>query len=282
MSRIWFMPLAALALFACGPKKEAGPESFTPEKVSGAAGGARDKVGRIYHYVRTNVDGSNPEDVYVFRKKLDHIQVYKARQKCLNAAFVTADLDIKNGYATKIVGGRLTKQGLQEKFAFLDYDAPKKTINARIELEGREPLRASVAVDKEPWHLYDFDFASLTVMTPHLQSPKDGFSFGLPLVIADPDRPDFLHYLGEAEAVFRQEEERAGRKALKFSLGGSAFGSFGGNLWLDAAEGHILDVETGFPNHLEYADFKLELRGVDDGGDPAFAKLLREHFEGCS
>lgn len=281
MPRLLLASLAALVLVACGRKEEAPPESFTPEKIAGANGGARDKVGRIYHYVRTNVDGSDPEDVYVFRKKIDHLQVYKAKQKCTNAAFVTADLDMERGYAKKLVGGRLTRQGLQEKFAYLDYDPATKKISARIELEGREPLLASVTVEREPWHLYDFDFASLTVMTPHLADPKAGFSFGLPLAVADPNRTDFLIYLGEAEAIFRSEDERAGRKALKFSLGGPAFGSFGGNLWLDAAEGHILDVETGFPNHLEYVDFKLELRGVDDGGETQWAKLLREHFEGC-
>lgn len=282
MSRMFLAALAALTLLGCGQKKEAAPDSFTPQKVDAAKGDARNKVGRIYHYVRTNVDGSDPEDVYVYRKTMDNLQVYKAKQKCTNAAFVTADLDLKNGYATKLVGGRLTRQGLQEKFAYLDYDPATKKISARIELEGREPLLASVAIEKEPWHLYDFDFASLTVMTPRMENPRAGFSFGLPLAIADPNRTEFLVYLGEAEATFRNEDERVGRPALKFSLGGPAFGSFGGNLWLDAKEGHILDVETGFPNHLEYADFKLELRGVDDGGEPAWAKLLREHFEGCN
>jgi len=281
MSRFLLASMAALTLIACGRKEETPPDSFTPEKVAASGGGERDRIGRIYHYVRTNVDGSDPEDVYVYRKRLDHIQVYKARQKCTNAAFVTADLDLKKGYATKLVGGRLTRQGLQEKVAFLDYDPATKKLTARIELEGRAPLVASVAVEKEPWHLYDFDLASLTVMTPHLKDPKEGFSFGLPLLIADPNRADFLLYLGEAEATFRNEDERLGRKALKFSLGGPAFGSFGGNLWLDAKDGHILDVETGFPNHLEYADFKLELRGVDDGGEAEWAKLLRQHYEGC-
>lgn len=281
MSRVLLASLAALALLACGRKEEAPPETFTPEKVAGAKGGERDRVGRIYHYVRSNVDGSDPEDVYIYRKRLDHLQVYKAKQKCTNAAFVTADLDLSKGYAKKLVGGRLTRQGLQEKFAFLDYDPASKKLSARIELEGRAPLLASVAVEKEPWHLYDFDLASLTVMTPHLKDPTEGFSFGLALVIADPNRADFLLYLGEAEAEFRGEDERLGRKALKFSLGGPAFGSFGGNLWLDAREGHILDVETGFPNHLEYADFKLEMRDIDDGGEAEWARLLRTHFEGC-
>lgn len=281
MYRILIASVAALMLFACGKKaEEAPPESFTPEKVAKGVG-AKDKIGRIYHYVRTNVDGSDPEDVYVYRKGAEDVQVYKARGKCANAAFVTAKMDMAKGYATEIVGGRLTRQGQQEKFAFLNYDPNKKSLSLKVELEGRDPILASVVVGKEPWHLYDFDLASLTVTTPRLADPRAGFSFGLALLLADPDRADPLLYLGEAEAIFRGEEERLGKPALKFALGGPAFGSFGGNLWLDAKEGHILDVETGFPNHLEYHDFKLALRGVDDGGAPSWAKLLREHFEGC-
>ena len=281
MPRLLIALLAALMLFACGRQvEEQPPDSFTPEK-AGATAGAKDRVGRIYHYVRTNVDGSDPEDVYVYRKSVEAIEVYKSRRRCANAAFVTAKLNMARGFATEIVGGRLTRQGRQEKFAFLNYDPANRTLALRVELEGLDPIERSVRIETEPWHLYDFDLASLTVTAPRLENPKAGFSFGLALVVADPDRADPLLYLGEAEADFRGEEPRLGRAALRFALGGPAFGSYGGNLWLDANEGHVLDVETGFPNHLEYDDFKLALRDVDDGGATAWAKLLREHFEGC-
>jgi hypothetical protein len=281
MIRMFVASLAALALLACGRQVEdSPPDSFTPER-AGPAASAKDRVGRIYHYVRTNVDGSDPEDVYVYRKSVETLEVYKSRRKCANAAFVTATMDMARGYATKIVAGRLTRQGQQEKFASLDYDAATRTLALRVELAGQDPIERSVMVEKEPWHLYDFDLASLTVAAPRLENPREGFSFGLALVIADPGRQDPLVYLGEAEAAFRGEERRLDRATLKFALGGPAFGSFGGNLWLDAKEGHVVDVETGFPNHLEYDDFKLALRGVDDGGATAWARLLREHYEGC-
>jgi hypothetical protein len=272
--------LGALILSACGQKSgEEVPDSFTPERVASAAGA--DRIGRLYRYVRTNRDGSDPEDVYVFRKSATAIQVYKARRKCAEAGFVTAELDLDRGYARKIVGGRLTRQGQQEVIAVVDYAPSSHELKLRAEIEGRPPIVAAVKIEKEPWHLYDFDFASLTVMTPRAADRKADFSFGLPLLIADPDRPEPLVYLGEAEATFREETEKLGRPAYRFALGGPAFGTFGGNLWLDAREGHILEVETGFPNHLEYQDFRLSLRSVDDGGEVAWAKLLREHFEGC-
>jgi hypothetical protein len=101
-------------------------------------------------------------------------------------------------------------------------------------------------------------------------------------VIADPDRENFLQYLGTAEAVYRKDETRNGRLVNRYVLGGPAFGEFGGSLWLDEAEGYVAAIETGFPNHLEYHDFKLELKGVDDsGGGEGWMKLLTAHFEGC-
>jgi hypothetical protein len=275
------LALTAVALTAsCGRTAQQDPGADGGSRPAAATD--RDRIGRIYHYVRSNLDGTEKEDVYVFRKAVDRIEVHKAREKCLNAALVTAKLDMEKKQAREIVGGRLRPNAKHEEFAFLVYDPATRELRARIELPGQEPKTQSVRVEHEPWHLYDFDFASLTVMTPHLEAPRAGFSFGLPLALADPAREEFLLYLGEAEAEFRGEEERGGRAALRFALGGSAFGSFGGSLWLDAAEGHILDVETSFPNHLEYQDFKLVLEGVDDGGADAWRKLLVAHFEGCS
>ena len=40
------------------------------------------------------------------------------------------------------------------------------------------PLTQTLKIENEPWHLYDFDFASLTVMTPHLERQAD-FNFDL-------------------------------------------------------------------------------------------------------
>lgn len=274
--------LAVLTLLAaCSRDKES--QTGAADRAPGAQidAGNRDKIGRIYHYVRSNIDGTEREDVYVFRKRIDFLEVYKMRSKCTNAALVTAEMDMAKGYATKLTGGRLQPDAKHEEFAFLTYDSAKKEIDARIELPDRAPLTQTLKIEHEPWHLYDFDLASLTVMTPHLEAKAD-FKFDLALVIADPDRPEFLVNMGEAQAAFRGEETHNGEAAYRYSLGGPAFGSFGGNIWLDADEGHILDAETGFPNHVEYRDFKLKLQGVDDGGEEAWTTLLKAHFEGCS
>ena len=279
MVRIILVATAALFVAACsrGTKTE-DRSQLAPAAQSKSS---RDAIGRIYHYVRSNIDGTEREDVYVFRRKRDTLEVYKARQKCANAALVTAKLDMDAGYAPEITGGRLLPGGKHEDFAFLTFDPKTKELSVRVELPDQDPLVRSVTVEKTPFHVYDFDFASLTVMTPHLGDPTAEYSFGLAMVIPDPAREDFLLYLGEAVMTYRGEETHGDRPAFRYAVGGPAFGSFGGTLWLDAEEGHILDVETGIPNHLEYHDFKLKLAGIDDGGVVAWTKLLTAHFEGC-
>ena len=87
--------------------------------------------------------------------------------------------------------------------------------------------------------------------------------------------------MGRADAVFEREEVYAGRPALRFHVEGPALAGKGGPLWLDKADGHVLGAEWGAPNHTEYRDFKLVLEKVDDGGAPAWERLLRAHYENC-
>lgn len=281
MIRIVLASVAAtLLVAACSKRAEAPTASADAPVTETARFEGRDAIGRIYHYVRSNQDGSEAEDVYVFRKSRVALEVYKAREKCTNAAYVTADLDLEKGYATRLGGGRLLPNAGREEFGVLEYDAANRILDAVIKLPDRDPLTTKVLVEDEPWHLYDFDLASLTVMTPHIE-PRSDFSFGLALTINDLSREDFLVYLGRADLTYRQDEEHGGRPAHRYIVGGPAFGSFGGSLWLDAEEGHILDVETAIPNHIEYETFKLALSDIDDGGEAAWEKLLTAHFEGC-
>ena len=96
--------------------------------------------------------------------------------------------------------------------------------------------------------------------------------------VTDPGDPQFLKRLGEAKAT--PEGLDKGRGAYRYRIGGEAFPA-GGSLLLDARDGHVIEVETAIPNHLEYDDFRLAQQGVDDGGAPAWRALLLSHFEGC-
>jgi hypothetical protein len=239
-----------------------------------------DRIGRIYSYVRSNSDGSEAERVHVYRATLTHIEVTKMRERCTNAAFVTADLDLARGQATRLVAGRLRPNAAHEEFGELTYDEGARRVDAVIRLPAGE-LRDSVAVPDQPWHLYDYDLASLTITAQYRPDRRADFSFGLPLILVGDDISDFLTYLGRADARFVGEEVHEGRRALRFEVGGPAFGARGGPLWFDAADGHILGARWGIANHSEYRDFALRLTGVSDGGAAAWRALLTAQFENC-
>lgn len=237
-------------------------------------------VGRILHYLRSNQDGSEAEWVSVYRKSAGTLEVYKMRAKCTNAALVVAELDLPRGQARRLLGGRLRPGNTREMFATLDYDPATRTIDATVRLPDRT-LHDSVVVSSEPWHLYDFDLASLSATLPRRADWRADFSFGLPLVLVGSEPSGFLTDLGRADARFVREETHDGRPALRFDVGGPAFGDRGGPLWLDRDRGHVLEARWGIPNHSEYRDFRLRLLRVEDGGAAAWDRLLRAHFDGC-
>jgi len=239
-----------------------------------------DRIGRIYSYVRSDRDGSEAEVIRVFRASRTRIEVSKMRGRCNNAAYVTADLDLEGGYAIRHGGGRLRPNAGREEFAVITYDPVRRRIDGHIEtLNGRIAL--GVDVPDTPYHVYDFDLASLTITNQYRRQPRADFSFGMPLIWPDGGPQGLMRYMGRADLRFVGEEMHGGRRALRFEAGGPAFGARGGPIWFDAVEGHILAAEWGIPNHSEHRDFALRLTGVSDGGAEQWRRLLSAHFEGC-
>lgn len=239
-----------------------------------------DHVGRVYTYVRSGRDGSEAEIVRVYRADRTHIEVSKMRKRCTNAAYITATLDIERGYATRLGGGRLRPDAGREEFAVLTYDSAARRIDARVALP-TGAIEGRLEVPDAPWHLFDFDLASLTIAAQYRPDRRADMSFGLPLVWPD-GAPDFLRYLGRAELRFVRAERHLGRPSYRFEAEGPAFaGGSGGPIWFDAAGGHIVEASWGIPNHSEYRDFALRLIGVSDGGREEWRQLLSAHFADC-
>ena len=268
------MLIAGLSMSAC--MHNGGQWEYDPDAAS---------IGRIYYYERSNSDGSMDERITVFHRSETELEVYKENGLCSNAALVTATLDPASWSATRIVGGQLQPDARHVEFAFLTWNREA----GQLEMEVRLPqmtIEDAAKIETKPWHLYDFDLASLTVMTPHLANPQAAFSFGMALLWADPTNPDPLFWMGDVVATPDTEKEHLGYDARRYALSGSALDgdrSTGeqGVLWLDAEEGHIVDAVFPTPNHPGYTDFRLRLDRISDGGLTEWATLLRAHFEAC-
>lgn len=242
---------------------------------------AQDRIGRIYTYVRSDRDGGEAEIVRVYRAGRTRIEVSKMRARCTNAAYVTAELDIAGGYATRLGAGRLLPDAGRAEFGDLTYDASARRLEGRITPPGGATIALGIAVPDRPWHLFDFDLASLTIAQQYRPNPRASFSFGLPLIWPDGAPDNIFRYLGRADLRFVRAERHNGRRALRFEAGGPAFGGQGGPIWFDAAEGHIVEARWGIPNHSEYRDFALRLIGVSDGGAAEWRQLLTSQFANC-
>lgn len=236
-------------------------------------------VGRIYHYLRSNQDGTEAESVSVYRLDRTHIEVFKRRERCTSSALVTAELDSSLRQTIRLVGGRLQPENQRQSIAFMTWDSAAGMIRANIDLPDFKATD-SVRVSDTPWHLYDFDLASLTVS--RRAADRNNFSFGVPLVLVRGDPTKFLQYLGRADAEFVAVEDHEKRPAVRYEVSGPAFGDKGGPIWFDRDEGHILEARWGVPNHAEYKDFLLKLLSIDDGGPAKWDSILRAQFDGCT
>jgi len=243
------------------------------------------KPGRIYYYERTNSDGSLDERVTVFQRDAVHLEVFKAVGRCENAAFVTAEMDLKSLSALKITGGQLRPGASQNAFAFLSWKREAQTLDVEVKLPD-QTIRASAPIRSAPWHLFDFDLASLTVATPHLAPNTKRFSFGMALLWPDAAADSPLNWMGDVQATLASMEQRDGKAVRLYSLSGDALSgprSVGssGQLLLDAKDGHIVEALLPMPNHPGYKDFRLFLKKVSDVGESEWTSLLKSHFEGC-
>jgi hypothetical protein len=236
-------------------------------------------TGSILHYVRTGLDGAEAEHIYVFRPASDRLEVYKMRQRCTNAALVTADLDLSRREPSRMTGGRLRPDGSQEAFAFLTLEPETRRLSARVELPDHL-IEESEVLGPAPLWLYDFDLAELSAAGLGDGPQTAVFS----LALAWPDGGDEGFILNEGQAVLTPlgVERRRGRMTQHYQVGGAAFeGDQGGDLWVDRNTGAVVEARLGRPNHPGYNGLSLVLLDAESADASAWRARLLSHFEGC-
>lgn len=231
----------------------------------------------ILHYVRSNRDGSEPENIVMTRPSVSTVAVYKYVSPCTNAAYVTAAFDPRTGEVASLDAGKVGRQGEQVKFGRIDFDPASRMLSAWIDTPGGR-LSEKMNVPDRPWHLFDYDLGTLNAELQAVK-PRRSFSFGLPLVW--PQEKGFLRYAGRVDAQFVGFDQVGSTRAARFRLTLVGPQPATGHLLLDASLGHILDAELSLPNHANYRDFKLALKTVEAGSAKAWDSLLKRHYANC-
>lgn len=236
---------------------------------------ARVPVGKVYHYLKTNVDGTQPEHVSIRVAAPDRIESYKFHPGESPAALVLAEMDWSVFSVRRIDSWQIWSDGRRKLAATLTALDGGKSV--RVELPQLGKPAETVEIGRLPWHVYNFDLASLGFAFPHLIDPKGRFTIG----IADPtfgEGPAFL-YRGEAEVAYEREETRAGVPCRKYRIDGLGLLHRGGFLWVNQAEGHVEDMEIDLPDNPAWKSFKFKLTSVETLDQAAWESFQKRQIQ---
>lgn len=225
------------------------------------------EVGAVYHYLKTNVDGTKPEHVSIYVAAADRIESFKFHPKAERAALVIATMDWANFSAKRLESWQVFRDE-KKLFATLDYLPSERAVGVSI-----LPLKRmdeKTAVRHLPFHVYNFDLASLNFAFRHLTDPRATLTVGL----ADPtfadDGPVFF-YRGEAVIKYVGEEMRNKVACRKYSIDGAGLSNRGGFIWVNKRGGYFEDVEIDLPDNPEWRSFKFKLERTE--------RMTREQWE---
>jgi hypothetical protein len=229
----------------------------------------------VHHYARSNSDGSEREDVIIFKRSATDIDVLKAKSRCTNAAYVTAKLDAASGQTRSLVGGRLLRDGTQQAFAWLDHKGGR--LIARLGAPDADPIFDIAAGPR--WVLYDFDFSDLIAQPPAEIAARKDWAFELPLLLTGDGEPTMSNR-GMMQLRFVRIERHNGKNAARYEAGGPALSGKRGNLWFDAKNHALIEAQLPIANHSEYTDFRLRLIKTERG-HKAWDRRKATHWAGC-
>lgn len=233
-------------------------------------------VGTLYHYRKSNTDGSNPAAIMLYIASHTHIEVIKVEQGSDVLAYVTAAIDWRSFSAEYLAswhilpdddfnGCPVPPPGLLRAQAVGSLSQRDHTL--RMWVPGGA---GSAAVGHYPVHIYNFDLASLNVTFRHLLDPEQPLKVG----IADPDwnalgqaapdggAPNIFRYKGLAQIVYLRDEPCHGVPCRRYALRGPGMGDQEGAIWVNRAHGHFERVEHPVPDNPSWDSFALELTDI--------------------
>jgi hypothetical protein len=267
-------PLALLAsaalLAACSSEPASTAQSLEASPLP---------VGTTLHYLRSNQDGTRPEDIYVHIVSPTELAVMKRTAPCTDSALVTGRFNAETGEATTLTGGRLGEDTQQVPTAFLAFNADTRALDVRFGDPNTPEPMFSTTVPSAPWRMYDFDLSEFALFGPKSEAAFEPFTFGVAMAWPDPADPG-LRMLGEVTATPTTNDitYSGDMPTVTYTVSGDSFS--GGELILNASTGAVITAKFGEPNHPGYDDFMLQLKDTLPD-EAAWQDLLTSHWADC-
>jgi len=234
-------------------------QAVSPHTVGGFRWGPEAiPVGRVLHYAKSNLDGSNPSTIVLRCASETRIEALKFHAPGDDATLVVAEMDREVLSVRSFLVYRLAEGRERELVAELTTTPERERIRGRM---------GAATVDCElpgfPWHSYDFDFSSLNVTLPYLLEPEGACT----LEIVDPVKEGDTRRLvakGPVTLRYAADEPRNGLACRRYTLDGPGLEQRGGSLWVARSETPFLVAfELDLPDEPGMESGRLEWRSTE-------------------
>ncbi len=211
--------------------------------------------GTVWHYTKSNIDGSAPWHLDLYVASPTRIDVVKWVEGAADFVEVSADIDVDRAMPVNLQQWNTTASAREPRLW-----GSVRADKLMVTLAGGPTFELATA--GQPLHLWGFDLMGLAFVLPHLVDADAAFEIN----VVDPNRP------GTEDQPFAQgiaRFEPAGKEAIngvaarKYRIRGDVFGAVEGWLWADAASGRLLRVVHPVPTSSDWSDWKLDAVGVE-------------------
>jgi hypothetical protein len=238
----------ALILGAATSASADGPFRYQPERAPAP--------GTLWHFVKSNRDGSRPWKLDAYFAAPGRIEVVKWAEGASDFVEVFADIDLSRGMP-QVSTQWNTERGRRQPRMWATA-APGRPFHVQL-ADGKQ---LDLDVPPGSVHFWGFDLMGAAVMLPHLVDPAVPFE----LTFIDPNRPGkagspALVDTGRFEPA--GEETVHGVRCRKYRLAGPVFDGAEGSVWIDAKTGRLEQAEHPVRTSTDWTDWKLELVGSE-------------------
>jgi len=223
--------------------------SYQPEKV---------KIGHAFIYKKSNQDGSNLHWVATYISNDSYIESLKWSVGSSGATLVTAEMDWSIFSVRKFIGGNISPEG--DRIIGAQLDQLDKEGNYRVQIGSEID---TMLITSLPWHSYDFDFASLNLIWPHLKEQKSSFTINIADVVFGNPQPEFKNK-GLVEIKYLKTEMRQGQECHKYHIDGPGLENRGGIIWLSKSEKYFVEYLIDLPDENSYENMKFQFDRVQE------------------
>ncbi len=230
--------------------------------------------GTVYHYVKSNIDGSYPARIMIYVRDKDQLEVLKFEAHGMDAAYVKAHMDWATFSADRLESWILTPDGIRKPQASLSSSYTDQTFT--IAWQNRKDI---VHVRHYPVHLYNFGLISLNYILRHWNHPEGDVMIGILQPDFDPDPRTMMKYEGTVLIKFLGNGDRHEKPCRKYSIGGEGLKLHEGMMWVDEETGMIEDIEIPIPDHPDWDNFKFKFIASDRMDSQEWAEFIKTEIK---